>query len=247
VGAAVGEFAVGERVFGLRTGSNAEFVCVRQEAPIGRMPANMTFEEAAAVCDGACTALSFLRQVGLREGQKLLVYGASGSIGTAAVQLAKQLGAHVTAVCNTKNVDIVRSLGAEKVIDYLEEDFTKNGETYDVVLDAVGKRSPRRCRRSLTPDGTYVTAGSSDTGSMWQPLILHVVTRVVGKRTVTLGRVRYAKKDVAFVAELLEAGAYRAVIDRKYPLEEVIEATRYVETGQKTGNVVLTVSVDRTT
>ena len=150
VGAAVTEFAVGDRVFGMRSGSNADFVCVRESGALAHMPATMTYEEAAAVCDGAVVALGFLRRADVRSGWTILVYGASGSIGTAAVQLAKYFGAHVTAVCNTKNVELVRSLGADEVIDYLREDFRKTGETYDVVFDAVGKlsfmgRSKLRC------------------------------------------------------------------------------------------------------
>jgi NADPH:quinone reductase-like Zn-dependent oxidoreductase len=168
VGAAVSEFEVGDRVFGISSGSNADFVCATESGALAHMPTNMAFDEATAVCDGACTALSFLRQMKLRKGQKILIYGASGSIGTASVQLAKHLGAEVTAVCDTKNVEVVRSLGADNVVDYLQEDFTKNGDSYDVILDAVGKQSARRCRHSLKPRGIYMTAGSSDPGSIWQ-------------------------------------------------------------------------------
>jgi NADPH:quinone reductase-like Zn-dependent oxidoreductase len=198
----------------------------------------MTFEEAAAVCDGAIEALTQLRRADLRKGQGILVYGASGSVGTAGVQLATYLGAHVTAVCNTKNVELVRSLGADEVIDYLQEDFTKNGETYDVVFDAVGKHSFRRCRRSLKPSGIYL---ATDLGFMWHVPLLALLTRWIGDKRVTLAVAKFTKKDVLFLKELIEAGKYRAVIDRRYPLEQVVEATRYVETGQKTGNVVLTV------
>ena len=239
VGAAVTEFEVGDRVFGIGPGSNADFVCARESGALAHMPADMAFDEAAAVCDGACTALSFLRQTKLRKGQKILIYGASGSIGTASVQLAKHLGAEVTAICDTKSVEVVRSLGADSVVDYLQEDFTKNGDTYDVILDAVGKHSFRQCRGSLKPGGMYLTAGSS--GSIWQVLILVLLTRWVGKKKVKLGIARYEKGDVLFLKELIEAGNYRAVIDRRYPLEDVVEATRYVETQQKTGNVVLTI------
>ncbi len=149
VGAAVSEFAVGDQVFGVRSGAHAEFVCVRSRARSRTCPTGLTFEEAAAVCDGAIIALACLRKAGSLEGRGILIYGASGAIGTAAVQLAKHFGAHVTAVCNTKNVELVRSLGADEVVDYPQEDFTKNGKTYDVVFDAVGKHSFRRCRRSL--------------------------------------------------------------------------------------------------
>jgi len=236
VGAGVSDFEVGDRVFGMRAGANADFVCVRESGALAQMPANMTFEEAAAVCDGAVVALGYLRRADLRKGQKILVYGASGSIGTAGVQLARCFDAHVTAVCNTKNLELVRSLGADEVIDYLQEDFTKTGETYDVVFDAVGKLSFRRCRGSLKRNGIY---GSTDG---LQNLVLALLMSRIGHRRVVMPIPRYTKKDVLFLKELIEAGKYRAVIDRTYPLEDVVEATRYVETRQKTGNVVLTVS-----
>ena len=155
VGAAVTEFEVGDQVFGVTgSGAHAEYVCVRESGPLAHMPAGMTFEEAAAVCDGASLASGVPAEGrSAATDRSILVYGASGSVGTAAVQLAKHFGAHVTAVCNTKNVELVRSLGADEVIDYLREDFTKNGETYDVVFDAVGKHSFRRCERSLKPGG----------------------------------------------------------------------------------------------
>jgi NADPH:quinone reductase-like Zn-dependent oxidoreductase len=239
VGTSVTEFEVGDHVFGVKGfGAHAEFVCMRESAPLAHKPADTTFEEAAAVCDGACLAMSCLRRADLRKGRSILVYGASGSIGTAAVQLARYFDADVTAVCNTKNVELVRSLGADEVVDYLQEDFTKNGKTYDVIFDAVGKHSFRRCRRSLKPDGIYI---ETDLGFLWHVPILALLTRRIGDKKVTLGIGRYAKKDVLFLKELIEEGKYRAVIDRRYPLEDVVEATRYVETGQKTGNVVLTV------
>jgi NADPH:quinone reductase-like Zn-dependent oxidoreductase len=239
VGAAVSEFQIGDRVFGMSPfGAHAEFVCVRESDPLARMPTGMSFEHAAAVCDGAILALGSLRRAGLREGQRILVYGASGSIGTAGVQLAKHFGADVTAVCNTKNIELVKALGADEVIDYLQEDFTKKGKTYDVIFDAVGKHSFRRCRRSLTREGTFI---ATDLGFMWHVPFLLLVTKRVGTKTVVAYFPRYTKTDILFLRELLEAGKYRAVIDRCYPLEEVVEATRYVETGQKTGNVVLTV------
>jgi NADPH:quinone reductase-like Zn-dependent oxidoreductase len=239
VGSAVSEFAVGDRVFGIRAGANAEFVCVPESGALAHMPAGMTFEEAAAVCDGAITALGALRKANVRKGRRILVYGASGSIGTAAVQLAKHLGAHVTAVCDTKNVELVRSLGADEVIDYLQEDFTKNGERYDVIFDAVGKHSFRRCRRSLEAGGIYV---ETDLGYLWHVPILVLSTRWIGDKKVKLVMARYTKEDLLFVKELLDGGKYRPVIDRRYRLEDVVDATKYVETGQKTGNVVLSLN-----
>jgi NADPH:quinone reductase-like Zn-dependent oxidoreductase len=242
VGGAVTEFRVGDEVFGVGSyGAHAEYVCRREHGPLAHKPADMTFEEAAAVCDGASLALACMRKAGVREGQSIVVYGASGSVGTAAVQLgSKYFGADVTAVCNTKNLELVRSLGAGEVIDYTQEDFTKNGKSYDVVFDAVGKHSFRRCRHSLTPGGTFV---STDPGFMWHVPLLALLTRL-GDKKVKMGVTRFTKDDVLLLKELIEAGKFRAVIDRTYLLEDVVEATRYVETGQKTGNVVLTVGRD---
>jgi NADPH:quinone reductase-like Zn-dependent oxidoreductase len=235
VGGAVSEFEVGDRVFGMRWGAHAEFVCVREAGLLAHMPARMTFEEAAAVCDGATQALAHLRRANVGEGTRLVVYGASGSCGTAAVQLAKHLGAHVTAVCNTKNVELVRSLGADEVIDYLHEDFTKNGETYDVVLDAVGKHWFLRSRGSLKPGGLFVATDRP------YNVVLALWTSRIGDKKVVFAIPKPTKEDIVFLKELIEAGEYRAVVDRSYALEDVVEATRYVETWQKTGNVVLTV------
>jgi NADPH:quinone reductase-like Zn-dependent oxidoreductase len=243
VGAAVTEFEVGDRVFGVAgAGAHAEYVCVRESGPLTHMPAGLSFEEAAAICDGASLALACLRKAGLRARQRILVYGASGSVGTAGVQLAKHFGTHVTAVCNTKNVELVRSLGPDEVIDYQQEDFTKNGKAYDVVFDAVGKHSFRRSRRSLNPNGVYV---DTDLGFMWHVPLLALLTKRIGAKKVALGITRYSKDDVLLLKELVEAGKYRPVIDRSYPLEQVVEASRYVETGQKTGNVVLTLDGGR--
>ncbi|MBA3376438.1 MAG: NAD(P)-dependent alcohol dehydrogenase [Actinobacteria bacterium] len=238
VGAAVTEFEVGDEVFGVRGGANAEYVCVRESGALAHKPASLTFAEAAAVCDGAIIAQACLSKADLREGRSILIYGASGAIGTAAVQLAKHLGARVTAVSNTKNLELVRSLGADEVVDYLQEDFTKNGKAYDVVFDAVGKHSFRRCRRSLEPGGIYI---ETDLGFMWHVPPLALLSRWIGDKRVTLPIPKYTKENVLLVKELIEAGKFRSVIDRSYPLEQVVEATTYVETGQKTGNVVLTV------
>jgi len=241
IGANVTGFAIGDEVFGFRGGSNAELVCVPESGAIAHKPAGMTFEEAAAVPDGASIARACLNKVELDEGKRILVYGATGAIGTAAVQLAKATGAHVTAVGNTKNLELVRSLGADEVIDYLQEDFTKNGGTYDVILDAVGKHSFRRCKGSLNEGGTFL---ETDLGFMWHVPFLILGTRWIGDKRVILPIPVYSKEDVLHVKELIETGQYRAVIDRTYPLEDVVEATRYVETGEKTGNVVLKVGVE---
>jgi NADPH:quinone reductase-like Zn-dependent oxidoreductase len=240
IGRAVTEFAVGDEVFGVKgNGANAEYTCVRESRALVHKPAGLTFEEAAAMPDGACIALACLRRADLREGRSILVYGASGSIGTAAVQLAKAHGAHVTAVCDPRALELMGSLGADEVIDYTQEDFTKNGRTYHVVFDAVGKHSFRRCRRSLSPGGTYI---ETDLGFLWHVPALALLTRWFGSKRVTLPIPGYTKEDVMRLKELVEAGRYRAVIDRRYPLENVVEATRYVESGQKIGNVVLTLN-----
>src|SRR3984893_4279261 len=209
---------------------------MRESASLAHKPAGMSFEEAAAVCDGAILALGRLRPADPRKGQRILVYGASGSIGTAAVQLARYFDADVTAVCSTKNVELMRSLGADRVVDYTMEDFTKNGETYDVIFDAVGKHSFKRCKDSLKPGGVYLATDG------FRNLILALWTSRFGNKKVRFQLPpQYAQKDLVLLKELIEAGKYRAVIDRRYPLEAVAEAARYVETEQKTGNVVLAI------
>jgi NADPH:quinone reductase-like Zn-dependent oxidoreductase len=239
VGAHVTEFAPGDRVFGVnvgRYGAHAELCCVRERAPLAHLPAGIGFAEAAGVCDGGILALNAMRPAELGPGRRLLVYGASGSIGTAAVQLAKHQGTHVTAVCNTTNVELVRSLGADAVVDYLTDDFTRNGETYDVILDAVGKHSFGRCRDSLVPGGVYLP-----TDGIWNIVLSLAARRSTRRRVVFAIPPRYRKEDVVFLRGLVEAGEYRAVVDRTVGLDEVADATRYVETGQKTGNVVVLV------
>ena len=240
LGAGVSEFAVGDRVFGnsgLRFGAHAQFITMPVSARIARMPAGMSFEEAAAATDGALNALTCLKQADLRKGRSILIYGASGAIGTAGVQLARYFDADVTAVCNTKNLELVKSLGADRVIDYTQEDFTRNGQTYDVILDAVGKHSFKRCRGSLKSGGIYLPTDG------FRNLILALWTPRLGDKKVLFQITpKQTKQDVLFLKKLMEAGKYRPVIDRSYPLEQVVEAARYVETEQKTGNVVLTVT-----
>jgi NADPH:quinone reductase-like Zn-dependent oxidoreductase len=241
VGAAVSEFAVGDYVFGstkaFKSGAHAEFVCIQEDGPLAHKPAGMTFEEAAAVTDGAVLALMCLEAAHTRKGQRILVYGASGAIGTAGVQLAKYFEADVTAVCGTRNVELVKSLGADRIIDYKNEDFTKNGQTYDIIFDAVGKHSFSRCKGSLKRGGKYVATDG------FQNLLLALWTSLIGDKKVLFPiPPHYTKKNVLLFKRLTEAGRYRAVIDRCYPLEDVVEAARYVETEQKTGNVVLTVA-----
>ena len=238
VGSGVTRFTVGDSVFGtsgLRYGAQAEYICRPQGSALARIPPGVALDVAVAVCDGGLNALTSLRRVNARQGQRLLVYGASGAIGTAAVQLARHMGAHVTAVCGTRNLELVRALGADEVIDYTRDDFTRNGAQYDVVFDAVGKLSFNRCRPALAPGGTYIaTDGLANA-------LLALATRRFGSRRVVFPTPRVTQANVSALAELLGAGEFRPVIDRRYPLAEVVAAARYVDTGHKTGNVVLLV------
>jgi NADPH:quinone reductase-like Zn-dependent oxidoreductase len=239
-GAAVEDLRVGDEVFGVKSGANAEYVAVRESGVIAPKPAGLTYEDAAGIPDGSLLALTCLKPAYPLQGKSVLVYGAAGSVGTASVQLlAHHFDAEVTAVCDTKDVELVRSLGAREVLDRFREDFTKNGKTYDVVFDAVGKHSFRRSRRSLKRGGIYI---SMDLGFMYHVPLLGLVTRFVGSKRATLGLGRYRQEDLLLIKGLVDAGKYRPVIDRTYALDEIVEATRYVESGQKTGNVVLRVS-----
>ena len=242
VGSAVTDFAVGDRVFGvsaLHYGAHAEYLCIKASAAIAKMPDGIPFDVAAASTDGAILAMTYLRRADLQPGQRILIYGASGAIGSAGVQLAKHAGAHVTAVCNTPNVEAVRALGPEIVIDYMVDDFTTNGETYDFVFDAVGKHTFRKCRRSLVPGGAYLV---TDLGFLWQnPWLALLTSRLKRRRKVLFPLPTYNKERVMYVEGLLGSGAFTPLIDRHYPLDEIVEATKYVETQQKVGNVVITV------
>jgi NADPH:quinone reductase-like Zn-dependent oxidoreductase len=241
IGSAVTMFAVGDHVFGstssFRSGTHAEYIAMRESAPIALIPAGMTYEQAAAVTDGAILALMCLEAGHVHKGQKMLIYGASGAIGTAGVQLAKYFEADVTAVCNTKNVELVKSLGADRVIDYTKEDYTQNGESYDVIFDAVGKHSFKKSKGSLKPGGVYVA-----TDGFRNFFLALWTSRIGNKKALFPVPPHYTQKNVLFIKQVIEAGKFRAVIDRCYTLEEVVEATRYVETKQKTGNVVLTIN-----
>ncbi|WP_110241822.1 NAD(P)-dependent alcohol dehydrogenase [Nocardioides gilvus] len=247
-GAAVERFAVGDLVVGgvgPRFGALAEFVCVAENAAITRLPDHVSWAEAAAVADGALTALPFLRDhADLQPGQHILVNGASGAsgaVGSAAVQLAKHLGATVTAVSSGRNHDLVRSLGADDLIDYTREDFTRSGKTYDVVFDAVGKSSYARCKRLLTPTGRYLTTVPS-LGILARTLLTSRSKRRRGSIAFTgLRPLAKVAEDLAYVISLVESGDYRPVIDRTYPLGETAEAHRYVDTERKRGSVVITI------
>lgn len=243
VGTGVTRFEVGEPVFGhagLGLGAYAEYIRLPVDAALIRKPDNVSYGEAVAMIEGGLTALHFFRGRGAIEpGNRVLINGASGSVGTASVQLAKHLGAHVTGVCSTANVELVESLGADEVIDYTEEDFTRNNRTYDVIFDAVGKSSFSRCRDALEPNGVFLDAGGAAT-------ILPMIRTSIfgGKKAVFKATyVRPPKaiaRDLAILGELIEAEAIRPVIDRCYPLERTAEAHGYVETGRKKGNVVIT-------
>jgi len=241
VGPGVTEFKVGDEVFGMvgwLEGAHAEYVCLRESGSIAHKPTNLSFEEAASICDGAMQALATLRVGEVREGSRIAIYGASGSLGTAAVQLGKHFRAHVTGVTSTRNVELVRSLGADDVIDYTREDLAKRGPVFDVVIDAVGKYAFHWGRRALKPGGIYV---ETDFGPRkLETFVMWIASRWVGSRKLRFASGRRSKADVQFMKELIEAGAYRPVIDRTYPLEQVVEAHRRVETWHKTGNVVVT-------
>jgi NADPH:quinone reductase-like Zn-dependent oxidoreductase len=245
----VTKFKTGDRVYAAcaaTQGGQAEYICLPQDGPLALMPANMSFIEAVGVPDGALGALNFLRDAGqIERGHKVLINGASGSVGSYAVQLAKYFGAHVTAVCSAANVELVKSLGADVVIDYTKQDFTQRGETYDLILDAVGKSSFSRCKKLLNETGTYVT--SVPAPDFLIQLLWTRNSRGKKARFVAPGLRSSAQKaqDLAFLTELIEAGYLKSVIDRCYPMEQIRDAHRYVETGHKKGNVVITLATQR--
>ena len=236
IGNDITQFKKGDQIFGITWttsfgGANAEYICL-PENEVAIKPVNMTFEEAAAVPIGCLTALVLLRKGKIQSGRQILIYGASGSVGTFAVQLAKNFGAEVTGICSTTNIEMVKSLGADNVIDYIKEDFTKSGQTYDVIFDTVMKTSFSTCKSSLAPRGVFITVDF--------PLLTALWTSIIGSRKLVFG-IANKIEDLIFLKELIEAGKIKSVIDRCYPLEQTAEAHRYVDKGHKKGNVVITV------
>ncbi len=240
VGKDVRLFKTGDQVFGIsvKYGAYAEYICMTEDASLAMKPANLTFAEAASIPFGANTALYFLRNMAkLQSGQKVLIIGASGGTGVFAVQLAKYYGAEATGVCSTGNLEMVRSIGADHAIDYTKEDFTRNGQTYDVILDMVpGNTSFARYKASLKPNGLYL-AGAGGV----EVLAQMAWTALIGGKKVIAGGAPDRVEDLVFLKELLEAGKLKPVIDRRYPLEQIVEAHRYVDTGRKKGSVIITV------
>jgi NADPH:quinone reductase-like Zn-dependent oxidoreductase len=238
-GAGVTSFGVGDRVFGYNEGTfggHAEYISIRQDRSIARMPADLTYEAAAPSTEGAHYAISLIRAAKVRSGQDVLVNGATGGIGSAAVQLLKAVGANVTAVCAAAHVDLVRSLGADRVIDYDTEDFTRDEQAYDAVIDAVGKSSFGRCKRLLNPHGVYL---SSELGPLAQNPVLALVSPLSRGKRVLFPIPKHHQAMIERLAGLIAAGRFKPVIDKRYPLDHIVDAYRYVETGQKVGNVVI--------
>jgi NADPH:quinone reductase-like Zn-dependent oxidoreductase len=241
IGSGVTSFAVGDRVFGYddtRFGAHAQYLTIGEDASLARIPASLTYAEAVPATEGSHYALAGIEKAKIRAGQRVLVNGGTGAIGSAAVQLLASRGVQVTAVCDTTHLELVRRLGAERVIDRTIEDFTQDAQRYDVVFDAVGKSSFGRCRRLLEPRGVYL---STDLGPGAQNPFLALVTPVLPGKSVLFGFPRHNQAMMNYFKELMESGLFRPVIDRSYPLDEIVDAYRYVETGQKIGNVVIIV------
>ena len=238
VGKDVKLFRKGDQIFGFTEslGAYTEYICLPEDGVLAIKPTNMTYEEAAAVPQGALTALFFLRKAKIQSGQKILIFGASGGVGTFAVQLAKHFGAEVTGVASTKKLELVKYLGADKVIDYTKEDFTKCGEIYDIILDTIGKSVVRRSKKSLKKEGFYLFT------TFGLPKLFQILwLKMTSSKKAIIGLLKGRTEDLIFLKELIEAGKLKSVVDRRYPMEQAAEAHRYVETGHKKGNVVITV------
>ena len=240
IGKNVRKFKVGDPVFGtsgMQFGTYAEYTTIPENGVLALKPKNMNYEEAAAIPFGATAALHFLRKAKIQSGQKILIYGASGAIGTAAVQMAKFFGAEVTAVCSTTNIEMVKRLGAEKVIDYTKEDFSENGEKYDVIFETVGKSSFSKSIKSLHVNGHLLMASAS-----LSQIIRGMLTSIAGSKNITSGVIEESSEDMDFIKELIETVQLKSVIDKVYPLEQAVDAHRYVDKGHKRGNVILTIN-----
>lgn len=240
IGKDIKSFQVGDRVFGLDDNglsSHAQYITFSEDKAITTIPASVTFEQATACMEGAHYAYNFINKVNLTNGQKVLVNGATGAIGSAAVQLLKYFDVHVTAVCSTKNMELVKSLGADQVIDYTQEDFTQSKEKYSFVFDAVGKSTFAKCKSLLEPGGTYI---SSELGPMVQNPFLALITPMLGGKKVIFPIPTDCRRSVFFIKKIIEEGKFKAVIDRKYSLDAIADAYAYVEKGEKIGNVVIT-------
>lgn len=238
IGSKVNSFRVGDPVFAYsdsNMGAHAEYICISEDGAIAIKPANLSFEEAAALSFGGATALKFFQRGNIQSGEKVLVNGASGAVGTAAVQIARHFGAVVTGVCSTRNVELVRSLGAHDVIDYTKSDFTSNGDTYDIIMDTAGTAPFSRCKESLAKGGRLLKVLGSMADMLQAPLI-----SIVSDKKVIAGPASGSKEDLLFLAELAEKGEYKPVIDRRYLFKDMVEAHRYVDTGRKRGNIVVT-------
>jgi NADPH:quinone reductase-like Zn-dependent oxidoreductase len=242
VGKEVTLFKTGDRVFGyddLNFGAHAEYKTIAESAAITTIPGSLTFEDAAPITEGAHYALCDIRAAGVKSGDNVMIYGASGAIGSAAVQLVKYFGANVTAVCNTQNVEIVKSLGADLVIDYMTEDFTKTDKKFDLIFDAVGKSSFKQCRSLLKDNGIYI---STEPGKNASNIFLAFLTPLSGGKRVLFPLPTINKEDVLFLKNLVAEGKYKPLLDKKYHLDNIVDAYKYVETRQKTGNVVITLN-----
>ena len=236
----VKEFRIGDKVFGqcgMTLGANAEYICLPESGALAHKPMNLTYEEAASIPFGGNTSLHFLRKGNIASSQKVLIYGASGSLGTAAVQLARHFGAEVTGVCSTANIALVKSLGADKVIDYTREDFTKSDQTYDIIYDTTGQSSFSDSVKSLTASGFYLRAVNISIPA----IIRGILVSMTGSRKIIGGTAIESKENIVFLKELIEAGKFKPVIDRSYPLEQISDAHWYVDQGHKKGNVVISI------
>jgi NADPH:quinone reductase-like Zn-dependent oxidoreductase len=245
IGKDVKLFNIGDKVFGYndtKFGAHAEYMTMAENEAITTMPNNVTFEQAAAITEGGHYALCDIRAAKVKAGQNVLVYGATGAIGSAAVQLLKYFGTSITAVCSTKNVELIRSLGADEVIDYTSQDFTKTSQAFDFIFDAVGKSSYGKCKPLLKKNGIYI---STELGKNFENIFFALTTPIFKGRRVLFPIPTVSKADIIFLKELVETGKFKPVIDRRYTLEQIVEATKYVETGQKTGNVVIIIEPER--